>query len=50
MFIEPVPFIPFTIDYIVSKYDISEPIQKQKALKWSKWIFKKFIFIKSRWI
>ncbi len=32
MFIEPVPFIPFTIDYIVSKYDISEPIQKQKAL------------------
>src|SRR5574344_92590 len=32
MFIEPVPFIPFAIDYIVSKYDISEPIQKQKAL------------------
>lgn len=32
MFLEPIPFIPFTIDYIVEKYNINEPIQKQKAL------------------
>ncbi len=32
MFLEPLAFIPFAIDYIVSKYDINEPILKQKAL------------------
>ena len=32
MFLEPVAFIPFTIDYIVSKHEINDPIQKQKAL------------------
>ena len=32
MFLEPLAFIPFTIDYIVSKYEINDPIQKQKAL------------------
>ncbi len=28
----PTPFINFTIDYIISKYDINNPSQKQKAL------------------
>lgn len=32
MFIDPLPFIPYAIDYIVSKYEINNPSQKQKAL------------------
>lgn len=32
MFSNPMSFSPFCIDYIVSKYDISQPVQKQKAL------------------
>ena len=32
IFLNPISFIPFVIDYIVSKYDINEPSQKQKAL------------------
>lgn len=32
IFLNPQGFIPFTIDYIISKYDINEPTQKQKAL------------------
>ncbi|MGB5791471.1 DNA primase [Poseidonibacter sp.] len=32
IFSNPMPFIPYTIDYIVSKYDINNPSQKQKAL------------------
>ena len=30
IFLNPISFIPFFIDYIVSKYDINEPSQKQK--------------------
>ncbi|NCB10489.1 MAG: DNA primase [Erysipelotrichia bacterium] len=32
IFLNPVSFISFSIDYIISKYDINEPSQKQKAL------------------
>ena len=32
MFSNPMSFSPYCIDYIVSKYDISQPVQKQKAL------------------
>ncbi len=32
IFSMPTPFINFTIDYIISKYDINNPSQKQKAL------------------
>lgn len=32
IFANPMPFIPFTIDYIISKYDINNPNEKQKAL------------------
>ena len=32
IFANPTPFIPFSIDYIISKYDINNPSQKQKAL------------------
>ena len=32
MFTSPVDFIPYSIDYIVSKYDINNAAQKQKAL------------------
>ena len=33
IFSNPKPFVPFTIDYIISKYDINDPQMKQKALK-----------------
>ena len=33
MFGNPQPFIPFAIDFIISNHDISQPINKQKALK-----------------
>ncbi len=32
MFLNPQSFIPYCLDYIISKYDISNPAQKQKAL------------------
>ena len=32
MFSNPMPFIPYAIDYIISKYEINNPAQKQKAL------------------
>jgi DNA primase len=32
IFDNPKPFIPFAIDYIISKYDINDPSSKQKAL------------------
>lgn len=32
IFANPMPFIPFAIDQIISKYDINNPSQKQKAL------------------
>jgi len=32
IFSNPKPFTPFAIDYIISKYDIKNPNQKQKAL------------------
>jgi len=32
IFDNPTPFIPFTIDYIISKYNLSNPTEKQKAL------------------
>ncbi|QKF82720.1 DNA primase [Halarcobacter ebronensis] len=32
IFANPAPFIPFSIDYIISKYSINDPSQKQKAL------------------
>ncbi|MBS9782198.1 MAG: DNA primase [Arcobacter sp.] len=32
MFLNPQAFIPYCLDYIISKYDISNPSQKQKAL------------------
>jgi len=32
IFSNPISFIPYAIDYIISKYDINDPIQKQKAL------------------
>lgn len=32
IFDNPKPFIPFAIDYIISKYDINNPSSKQKAL------------------
>ena len=32
MFLEPINFINFAIDFIVSQFNINEPIQKQKAL------------------
>ncbi|RXJ69761.1 DNA primase [Halarcobacter ebronensis] len=32
IFANPAPFIPFAIDYIISKYSINDPSQKQKAL------------------
>ncbi len=32
IFANPAPFIPFAIDYIIAKYDINNPSQKQKAL------------------
>ncbi|MCB9207404.1 MAG: DNA primase [Ignavibacteriales bacterium] len=32
IFTNPISFIPYAIDYIISKYDINEPSQKQKAL------------------
>lgn len=31
-FSNPIPFIPYAIDYIISKYEINDPNQKQKAL------------------
>jgi len=33
MFSAPQPFIPFVIDFIVASYDLSQPLNKQKALK-----------------
>ena len=33
MFANPKPFIPFVIDFIISKFDISNPTEKQNALK-----------------
>lgn len=32
IFKTPIPFIPYSIDYIISKYEINNPSQKQKAL------------------
>lgn len=32
IFSNPIPFIPYAIDYIILKYDINDPNQKQKAL------------------
>jgi len=32
IFAKPLPFIPYAIDYIISKYEINNPAQKQKAL------------------
>ena len=32
IFTNPIPFTPFAIDYIISKYDINDANQKQKAL------------------
>jgi len=32
IFKTPIPFIPYAIDYIISKYEINNPSQKQKAL------------------
>ena len=32
IFKNPKPFIPYAIDYIISKYEINNPAQKQKAL------------------
>lgn len=32
IFLNPQSFIPYAIDYIISKYEINDPIQKQKAL------------------
>ncbi len=32
IFSKPLAFIPYTIDYIISKFDINNPSQKQKAL------------------
>lgn len=32
-FLEPKPFIDFVLDYIIDSYDISNPIEKKKALK-----------------
>lgn len=32
IFSNPISFIPYAIDYIISKYDINDPNQKQKAL------------------
>ena len=32
IFSNPIAFIPYTIDYIISKYEINNPSQKQKAL------------------
>ncbi|AXH15617.1 DNA primase [Malaciobacter mytili] len=33
IFAEPIAFIRFAIDYIILKYDINDPMQKQKALQ-----------------
>lgn len=33
IFEHPKPFIPFVIDYIISKYDLKDPQNKQKALE-----------------
>jgi len=33
MFSNPQPFIPYVIDFIVNKYDLSNPSEKQNALK-----------------
>ena len=33
MLLNPIPFIPYTIDFIIKKYDIEDPLQKQQALK-----------------
>ncbi len=33
MFANPQPFIPFVIDFIIAKFDLSQPAQKQNALK-----------------
>ena len=33
IFSSPMPFIPYTIDFIISKYEINNPSQKQKALQ-----------------
>ncbi len=33
IFSEPIVFIKFAIDYIILKYDINDPMQKQKALQ-----------------
>ncbi len=33
IFSNPKPFIPFVIDYIISKYDLHDPQSKQKALE-----------------
>ena len=33
MFLNPQPFIPFTIDFIIKKYDIFNPQEKQQALQ-----------------
>ena len=32
IFSNPISFIPYVIDYIISKYEIIDPNQKQKAL------------------
>lgn len=32
IFLNPISYIPYAIDYIISKYDINDPNQKQKAL------------------
>lgn len=32
IFLNPISFIPYAIDYIISKYEINDPNQKQKAL------------------
>ncbi|MDK2091160.1 DNA primase [Aliarcobacter butzleri] len=32
IFLNPQSFVPYAIDYIISKYEINDPIQKQKAL------------------
>ncbi|RBQ26982.1 MULTISPECIES: DNA primase [Arcobacteraceae] len=32
LFSNPIPFVNFAIDYIVSNYDVNNPVEKQKAL------------------
>jgi DNA primase len=33
MFLKPIPFIPFVIDFIISKFNLSNPTEKQNALQ-----------------